>query len=260
MRVRGSVNVNHRSLDQSLPGVRRVARTDWMSTTLKRVLLAAAMVMPSASHAATLRTPQIAVGGTALQSYFNLQFENIAVGRDQANVELLRPAGIGNFAFTLLIELGPTTPGTLMGFYNGHDGSPTLMPLFPVNATSGWFAVASFRTTPSRVTVNVLDQNATLVSSTIHLGADRNAIGFYVSGPGGTFFSQDHRNPDGAAQCLFFRGTGINSGSMWFAFEEQPLLSGDRDFDDAVCFIEASSPDFTPTLHTTWGQLKQRFH
>lgn len=253
------MNLNHRSLEQSLPSVRRTAGADWMSTTLKRVLLAAAIAMPSAARAVTLRSPQVTLGGTGLQSFLNSVGETIDAQHDQIVGELLQATVSNNSTYTLQIELGPATAGTVLGVYSGHDANPTLMPVFPAAAAPQWFATISYRTGPGRATVNLFDDFASFRGTTVYLGADRNAIGFYVAGPSGTYYSQDSRNPDGAAQCLFFRGTGINSGTMWLAFEEQPYSTGDHDFDDAVCFVETVFSSVTPTLHTTWGQLKQRF-
>ena len=207
----------------------------------------------------TLRSPQVPVSGSALQTFLNLTGESIVVGQDQFIGELLSSSVSNNSTYTIQFELTRDTTGAVVGLYNGHDATPTLMPVFPANATTGWFAVTSFRSPPTRGIVNVFDGNATLVGSSTYLGADRNAIGFYVSGPRGTFYSQDSRNPDGAAQLLFYRGTGLNTGSVWIAFEEQPLAESARDFNDHVLFVETIFGSLVPTLHSSWGQLKQRF-
>jgi hypothetical protein len=55
-----------------------------------------------------------------------------------------------------------------------------------------------------------------------------------------------------------YSGTGINSGSWWLCMEDLDLAQGsDRDFDDAVLFLESINP--TPVNKTTWGDLKARF-
>lgn len=210
--------------------------------------------------AATLRSPQIRLGGTALQSYLNSVPQSIDAAQGQFVGELVRSNTFSNQVFTIQIELDLATPGTVCGLYNGHDANPALMPLFPAEASIGWFAVATFRPAPARLIVNVLDANVTLRSNTIFLGADRNAVGFYASSPAGTFYSQDSRNPDGAAQCLFFRGTGQDVEGVWLALELQPLVSSDRDFDDTVLFLETFAPaGIVETMHSSWGQLKARF-
>jgi len=226
---------------------------------LTLVLSVPVAAMPILQGPVTLRAPQIRLGSTALQGFLDFVGESINAEQDQFVGELLRSSVSNNTTYTVQVELVRDSSGTEVGLYNGHDASPTLMPVFPARASRQWFAVASFRNAPTRMVVNVFDANAALQGTTTYLGADRNAIGFYVSGPGGTFYSQDSRNPNGSAQCLFYRGTGLNSGALWLAFEEQPFVSSDRDFDDDVLFVEGSTSSLVPTLHASWGQLKARF-
>ena len=133
--------------------------------------------------------------------------------------------------------------------------------MFPGAATNGWFAVASFRTAPTRVIVSLFDASAAFQGSSTYLAGppDRNDFGFYLLQSGGfTFYTQDARNPGGVAQALTYAGTGINSGSWWLAFEDLNASQGsDYDFDDAVLFLESVNP--TPVSKTTWGDLKARF-
>jgi hypothetical protein len=212
---------------------------------------------PPTPVAAHLRVPQVAVSGTALHGRFVGWWESIDVGRDQLDAELVRSSG---GSFTMQLELAATSPQTTVGLYDGHAADPTLLPIFPGHAADGWFAVLSFRTSPVRVVVNLFDNLATLISSTTYLGANRNAIGFYVQGPNDTFYSQDARNPGGSPQGLYFRGTGLNTGQLWLAFEDRSLESGsDRDFDDAILFMEMNPSGLAPVESTTWGRLKRRF-
>jgi hypothetical protein len=90
-----------------------------------------------------------------------------------------------------------------------------------------------------------------------HLGITGSGFGFYVQGPGGTLYSQDVRNPGGAAQALFFAGTGIDSGSWWICLESAPQGVSDQDFDDAILFNETVVG--LPVHKASWGELKARF-
>lgn len=203
------------------------------------------------------RAPQVHVNGSALQQYFNSVGEVINVQADQRDVELLRAPS--NFSsYSLQFEFaGP--PGNTVGVYNGHAVPGTLMTLFPNVATTSWFAVASWRTAPVRVVVNLFDNNAAFLGTTTYLGADRNAIGFFLTTPHATYFSQDALNPGGGARALFYAGTGVNSGCMWLTWEggDPPA---DLDFDDVVVFIEGgSSSPIVPVHHATWGAVKARF-
>ncbi len=208
-----------------------------------------------------LRSPQVPVNGSGLQSLLNSYGEQINVLQDQVDAALFRSVPVSGSTFTLQFELG-RTDGSSLGIYDGHLAVPTLMEVFPAGSSSGWIAVASFRSSPNRVVVNVFDQSAALRHTTTYLGGDRFGIGLYILGPGGTFYSQDARNPGGSPRWLFFAGTGINSGSWWLAAEDGALASGaDAGFDDVVCFVESSSegPYVTAAVCSTWGQLKARF-
>ena len=236
----------------------RIARL----TSLLLVLLLEARTSAGASfplQSAPLRTPQAVVHGTGLQDYFAGVGESIAPSTDQRDVGLLTMSASNNSTFTIQVELDRNPDGLVVGIYNGYDANPTLMPVFPAAAASGWFAVVSFRTPPVRVVVNLFDGGAVFQGTTTYLGADRRGAGCYVQGPGGTFYSQDARNPGGTPQLLFFAGTGLNSGSIWLTVEDQPVAGGaDGDYDDVICFIDNLST-ITPLQHSTWGELKSRF-
>ena len=227
----------------------------------------AGSALPIAS--AQPRVPQAVVHGGVLQGYLNGVGESIVVSSDQIDVGLLTAGASSNSTFTIQVELGANVHGIASGIYNGHDPYPALMQIFPAGASIYWFAVISFRTAPTRAVVNVFDESAALAGTTTYLGADRQAIGFYVQGAGGTFYSQDARNPGAAPQLLFFRGTGINLGSAWMAVEDQPAASaGGADYDDVIWFVEPIAPcvrcdgnsELTPVENSSWGELKARFH
>ena len=207
-----------------------------------------------------LRDPQVVLQGTALRDYLQSVGEVIDCNTDQLDAELMGSSVSTNSTLTYQFELCRTSPQQVLGLYDGHSTTPTLMPVFPDRAVAGWFAVASFRNSPVRVVVNVFDDLATLVSTTTFLGGDRSGVGFYLQGPNGTYYSQDARNLAGSPQALFYRGTGINTGASWLCFENPSLPGGsDQDFDDAIHFAEGIFASVVPVRATTWGQLKARF-
>lgn len=212
-----------------------------------------ALVAIAGSASAALRVPQVPVSDGSLQGYLNSVGESINVLTDQNNAQRWASTVSNNSTFTIQVELGSFAPSNSIGIYNAALAAPPLYQVFPGAATAGWFAVASFRTSPVRVIVNLFDASAALQGSTVYLGADRNDFGFYLSGPGGTFYTQDARNPGAAAYALTFAGTGLNSGSWWLAFEDL----NDFNYSDAVLFLESVNP--TPVSKTTWGSLKSRF-
>ncbi|HEY6193823.1 MAG TPA: hypothetical protein VI504_02185 [Candidatus Eisenbacteria bacterium] len=218
-------------------------------------LIALAAVAGTAS--AALRSPQVPVAGGTLQGYLNSVGESINVLTDQQAIFEWASTVSSNSTFTIQVELSGNAGANTIGLYNASAVAPPLYLVFPGVATNGWFAVASFRTSPTRVVVNLFDNNANLVGNVTYLGADRNDFGFYLQGPGGLFFTQDPRNPGGDPQALTYAGTGQNSGSWWLCWEDAPFVPGQSDFDDAVLFLESVNP--TPVNHASWGSLKARF-
>ncbi len=231
-----------------------------ITTTL--ALLALAAFASNAS--AALRVPQVPVLGGTLQGYLNTVDGGINVLTDQDAAQRWSTTISQNSTFTIQVELTGNASSNSIGIYNAAAASPALYQVFPGAATAGWFAVASFRTTPTqRVIINLFDGTAALQGSTTYFGANGNDFGFYLTGGAGTFYSQDSRNPGSSAQALAFAGSGINNGNWFLCFEESPvasfnqIASSDQDFDDAVLFLESVNP--TPVARASWGTLKARF-
>lgn len=223
--------------------------------TFAASLLLAAVLATSAT--AALRVPQVPVIGGSLQGYLNGVGESINVNTDQNAVQTWSTTVSGNSTFSLMIELAGNAASNTIGIHNGAPAVPPLYPVFPGAASAGWFATASFRLAPVRVVINLFDDNAVLQGTNTYLGADRNNFGYYLSGPGGLFYTQDARNAGSVAQALAYAGTGINLGQWWLCWEDLPAAGSDHDFNDAVLFLESVTP--TPTSRTSWGQLKARF-
>jgi hypothetical protein len=222
------------------------------------ILSALALIGLAIPASAALRAPQVVVLGGTLQAYLNSVGESINVDTDQQDAQRWTTSVSNNSAITIQVELSGDAPNTSVGIYNASNAAPPLYLVFPGAATSGWFAVASFRPTPARVIVNLFDNTATLVGTSTYLGADGHDFGFYLQGPGGLFYSQDARNPGGDAQALAYMGTGANAGNWWLAWEDRNAATGtDSDFDDCVLFVE--SVNVTPTAKSSWGALKARF-
>lgn len=215
-----------------------------------------ATAVTSAQAAFPLRAPQIVVnpGDGALQGYFNGLGETITVATDQLDAQTWSTSISGNSTLTLMLEIAGYAASNSMGVYNGNAvGAPTLYQVFPGAATPGWHAVAHFGAGGSLV-VTLFDNNAIIQGQSAYAGVDKNNFGFYLQGPGGTFYSQDYRNASGAARVLTFAGTGINFGSWWQCFEDLPFGSSDEDFNDMVLIVESVAP--VNASQTSWGRIK----
>lgn len=215
------------------------------------------LVVVAPAHAQySPRVPQVVFNYGSLQGYLNGLGESINVATDQVNAQVWQTGVSGNTEFTLMIELAGNAASNDIGIYNTSAAVPTLYVVFPGAAQAGWFASVTFRNSPSRAIVTLFDFDANIQGQTTHFGVDRTAFGFYLQGPGGTFYSQDARN-GGAAQILTYAGTGQNDGEWWQCFEDLPLQSSDADYDDAVLLLQSVVP--TPASATSWGRLKDLY-
>lgn len=80
-------------------------------------------------------------------------------------------------------------------------------------------------------------------------------FGYYLDGPGGTFYSQAYLNPGQADQMIAFQGRDdiyidasgygaglFSSGEYILAWEDLPITNSDRDFSDFVVMVESVTP------------------
>ncbi|MEQ1833726.1 MAG: hypothetical protein ABL977_11780 [Candidatus Eisenbacteria bacterium] len=218
-------------------------------------LLATAAFTTNAT--AALRVPQVPVLGGTLQSYLNSVGESINVLTDQSATQSWTRTSSGTAAFTIQIENSANAALNSIDMYNSGAAVPSFYLLLQGPAIAQAFSTATFL--PGNIlAVNRFDENGLLTSSQSYAGVDPSAFSFAIQGPGGTFYTQDARNPGSAAQALAFPGTGGNAGTWWLCFEETAVNAGsDLDYDDCVLLME--SVNTTPVNNTSWGQLKRRF-
>jgi len=161
--------------------------------TVAIALFAVALVHPDAS-AFNLRVPQIAFNNASLQGYLNANDGGINTLTDQLDAQVWTSSVSGNASFTLMIELAGNASQNAIGIYNTNaPPNPPLFQVFPGVASAGWHASAHFG--GGNLVVTLFDNNAIIQGQTFYAGVNPNAFGFYLQGPGGTFYSQDARNP-----------------------------------------------------------------
>lgn len=228
------------------------------ATTLFVLLVASVATVAFTSRAdAALRVPQVPVVGGSLQAYLNGVGESINVLTDQDATQTWSHTSSGTSAFTVMFQGSPNAGIQQFGLYNASAVIPPLFFLLSGAVGPQGFSTATFK--PGNiVTVNRFDANSNFLSTTTYGGVDPTNFGFYLSTQCGTAFTQDARNPGGAAQAITFKGTGANAGTWWLCWDELACAGpSDGDFDDLVIMMESVNP--TPVSKTSWGTLKARF-
>jgi len=222
---------------------------------LNRLLSTALLLMLTAAIAhAAARVPQVPVSGTALATFFASQGQTIDVNNQQLDLQTVNLSSTPGFeSHTFGTELSNT-----FGGYNTALAVPPLYQIVPGAVATGWFSSTSFRTSPTRVVVNLFDASDAFQGSTTYLSGppDPSTFGFYVQSAGGVFYTQDVRNPGGTARILAYNGTGSRTGWTWFACETGAGPGGD--YADYIALVNLSLAP-VPALKTDWGTLKQRF-
>src|SRR5262245_33158972 len=138
-----------------------------MLTRIVQLLALLLILSPRITAAAEygLRDPQIPVSGSGLHDYLLSVGESIDVQQDQVDAQVMQMYYSLNSTYTIQLEIGLKAPGLSLGLYDGSTLAESFVELFPAAAEPGWFAVASFRNSPTRIIVNLFDSQAALVST-----------------------------------------------------------------------------------------------
>jgi hypothetical protein len=190
-----------------------------MVTILAAMLALAAF---AGSAFAGLRSPQVPVLGGTLQGYLNTADGGINTATDQTDAQRWAATVSNNSTFTIQVELSGNASNNNLGLYNASAASPSLYQVFPGAASTGWFAVASYRTAPTRVIVNLFDASAALQGTTTYLGADSQQLRLLHLGPGRHVLHAGCAQPEQRGAGRDVRGHGHQRRLV------VPLLRGDR--------------------------------
>jgi len=211
------------------------------------------MLFLAATAQAALRSPQVPVAGTSLQTLLNAQGQTIHVQTDQIDGPQFAGMSVGTPG-SLTFGVQPAAPTAVsLAVYNVGDASPALFQVLPGNTPAGWFATVGYESSPFRAVVSLFDNNSTPAGTTTYPGADPFAQGFAAADANGTFYSQDTRNAGSHPRMLLFQGTGAHAGDAWLAVE----TGGNDDYSDAVYLLQFFAP--VPAKPTTWGRVKALF-
>jgi hypothetical protein len=176
-------------------------------------------------------------------------------GTDQETAGIWQLPGslTGATAPILQFEQAGNAGSNTFGIWTGHDpnGTPLMVPIFTGAAAPGTIATLSWDSGDPN-TLNIT--GGANVNVGPHPGINRYWFGFYLQGPGGTFFTADQLN-SGNAQAVVYRATNTN---LWtFAFEDRAYGITDKDYNDLVVTAESivPAPDGGVTVLLLGGAL-----
>lgn len=170
------------------------------------------------------------------------------------NAEYQSPAlweigATGQSAASFIIAIAGNAGSNSFGIYDPANPSTALV-VYAGGSTTNDKRLITFN--PISNQFRVIDTDTvTLLDQAIFSGS---TFGFFLEGPGGTFYSDANQNTDGSTQMVAFEGGGRNANffglgsapwlsNEWIlAWEDMPYLNSDQDFNDLVLIIESVTP------------------
>ena len=219
-----------------------------MAISKLRSLILVAAAIAAAPAGATI------VNGSSLQNGLNAVTYGNAAGTLDADFYDVNTAQVDNdsiWAITsgiasgnsLILEFAGFANANSFGIYDIYDTSNTLE-IFSGGDGAGAFEVALGL---GNTFISLFDGEAASFTST--------AFGYYLSGPGGTFYSQAFLNPGGADQMVAYQGNGdiyidalgygatlFGPGEFILAWEDLPYTNSDGDYEDFVVLVSSVTP------------------
>ena len=241
-----------------------------LPTAVIRIAIATLLLsLPSAAEARAafyaLRSPQVAFNSSALQALLDERNGGIQADTDQLDAQIVSFTGISR-NFTIELVRGNHLE---FGIYDPNLAAPAPRhPVFTASSAAPATAVCSV-VADSTLSIVEFDSLFNFVRVANVAWAGQLEFGFYVSGPGGTWYSQDGRNA-GAPHALTYAASSSWIGALWECMEPGAFDPEAPDaFTGVVVSIEPSTcyapsvrasrafgTDCTPTAPSTWGALK----
>ncbi len=153
-------------------------------------------------------------------------------------------ASTGSFS-KIVIEIAGNADDNTFGIYD-LSNTGNRLEIFSGNSSAGDSSVVEFLG-GGKYELNFGNDDATFSS-----GAN---FGFYLSGPGGDFFSDNEENPNGSEQVVAYNGddkrkadffgagaSTWQSGEWVLAWEDLKYIGNDQDFNDFAVLVESVTP------------------
>ena len=182
----------------------------------------------------------------------------------QSSAAIFTNAGSGGSVASFIIAIAGNAISNEVGIYK-YGAVSTLVPIFGgvtspnggTQATISFFSDGSLRVTSTGLGGGVVNNT---------YAGFGNTFGFYLKGPGGTFYSEDDQNSGGNPQALIYQGNGVDTIQVpgfapglfdvaeWIiAFEDLAYANTDRDFNDFVFIVESINPVPEPISMLLFG-------
>jgi PEP-CTERM motif len=186
--------------------------------------------------------------GTGLQTILNTIYPaTFNAYTDQSTAGMWRSAANTDPTITpiLSFEYAGNKNANALGLWSGTDSS-TLKTLQIFAGPAGPGAIATLTwIDPGSDTIHItcgsVDCTGVNAGTFSNTGVFWTGFGYYLQGPGGTFYTADSLNPGGAAQALTYQ-----TGHDWvIAFEDLPRATEDPDmidYNDMVFRAESMTP------------------
>lgn len=219
-----------------------------------KLSLLATLALVSASMATTILPGSEQSLQSVLNSITTGGVSSVNVNTDQVNPDLYWAlTATGTSAATMIIEIAGNAASNTMGLYDLAD--PTKRVTLFNGAATGGSKVAV--TVDAAFNFKVIDLAVpALLSSNTFSGSN---FGYFMTGGGNTFYSDYMLNEGTNDHMVAYAGKGDivtipgNLPSTWtpdeyiLAWEDLPLGSSDRDYNDMVVMVESVKPVPEPT-------------
>jgi hypothetical protein len=155
---------------------------------------------------------------------------------------------------TLVVEWAGNAGSNTFGIWSGTDTSSlTLVPIFlPAAQGSTAQGVATLFWSGGLLSVGApFGSCGTTINCVSNVaGISPNYFGFYITGPGGTWFTVDQLNGAAGAQAIAYMSP---TATDTFAIAFEDLANGDNDYNDMVVRIESITPVPEPGTLALFG-------
>lgn len=229
-----------------------------------KTLVAAAALAASASAFATPVNVSGANGEQTLQSVIESLYTSSSPVSAAPNVNTNQASESGMFRIeasggsyaTLIIEIAGNSSTNTFGIYDVNN-SANFLQLFAGSATTGYRSQLEIFLEPlggyNFIATTRTSSGALISSESMNFSSTN--FGYYLGlGSGPTYYSQAGKNANGDDHMVAYQGDGdvitLNgiSGVTWgsssyiLGWEDQPLATGDWDYNDFVVYVESITP------------------